>query len=228
MKKTIAPGRLNWHAVTLLVALTVTASTVAYAQVLHFDNPPAAKTTPPVATPQSATTAPAGQNPPAAKESAGTPASPASSSAAQGSASSSGAAAGTVPAQAPASPDGAAAAAGVNAPEAVAPAVPKPPENVAPPGMPAAMKLFNTGKYALAQKQFEKFINTGVADEATHMNLAYCLYYQRKYSQALKQFDWVGKNAKHSFSMQFKAQKQGGGYKVLPAWHLSRVVFKAY
>jgi hypothetical protein len=91
-------------------------------------------------------------------------------------------------------------------PAAVAPPKPKLPDNEPPKEMPAAMKLFSAGKYALAQKQFETFINSGVADEATHMNLAYCLYYQRKYTAALKQFDWVNKNAKHSISMQMKAQ----------------------
>lgn len=95
-------------------------------------------------------------------------------------------------------------------PEPVAPVKPKLPDEVPRPGMPAAMKLYNAGKYALAQKEFEKFINTGVADEATHMNLAYCLYYQRKYIQSLKQFDWVATNAKHNFSMKFKAENTAG------------------
>ncbi|MBS2008306.1 MAG: hypothetical protein JST01_14760 [Cyanobacteria bacterium SZAS TMP-1] len=95
-------------------------------------------------------------------------------------------------------------AAPVAAPVVVAP--PPLPEEKHPAEMPAAMKLFNARKYAEAQKMFEKFINTGVADEATHMNLAYCLYYQRKYTAALKQFHWVSSNAKHDPRMRMKAE----------------------
>jgi hypothetical protein len=91
-------------------------------------------------------------------------------------------------------------------PAAVVQTKPLATDNPPPKGMPEAMKLYNAGKYNLAQKEFEGFINAGVADDATHMNLAYCLYYQRRYTQSLKQFDWVDKNAKHHVTMQMTAQ----------------------
>jgi hypothetical protein len=182
----------------LAVSILVTYMSVpALSQVIHFDQP-AATATPKAATGTTAgaaasastfaaaTAAPAATAPAATAPAASAPPGPETLPAAT-------APAETVPVQ-------------DEAPAAVAPPAPKPPENVPPKGMPAAMKLFNSGKYAFAQKEFEKFVNTGVADEDTHMNLAYCLYYQRKYTQALKQFDWVNKNAKHSMSMQMKAQ----------------------
>jgi hypothetical protein len=63
--------------------------------------------------------------------------------------------------------------------------------------MDTAMKLFKERKWALAQKSFEGFINSGKADVQTHQCLAYCYYYQRIYSKAMVQFDWVAKNATH-------------------------------
>ena len=71
----------------------------------------------------------------------------------------------------------------------------KPADTPPPPGMDAAMKLFNARKWALAQKAFEGFISSGKADVQTHECLAYCYYYQRIYSKAMVQFEWVGKNA---------------------------------
>jgi hypothetical protein len=81
----------------------------------------------------------------------------------------------------------------------------KPGDRPPPAGFDAAEKLYNAGKFALAQKAFEKFINSGVADVKTHLDLAYCLYYQRIYSRAMKEFDWVAKNAK-LISMQRSAE----------------------
>jgi hypothetical protein len=86
---------------------------------------------------------------------------------------------------------------------AVTPA--KPGDRPPPPGFDAAEKLYTAHKFALAQKAFEKFINAGVADVKTHLELAYCLYYQRMYSKAVKEFDWVAKNAK-LLSMQRSAE----------------------
>lgn len=98
--------------------------------------------------------------------------------------------------------------------EAKAAAKPEPPKKPtplpAPKGMPQAMKLFNAHQYAQAQKQFESFINTGVADEATHYQLALCLYYQRKYTACLKQFDWVGKYGKATPALQTRSQSISG------------------
>jgi hypothetical protein len=62
--------------------------------------------------------------------------------------------------------------------------------------MDAALKLYSARKWALAQKSFEGFIKNGTADVKTHQCLAYCYYYQRIYSKALVQFDWIAKNAK--------------------------------
>jgi hypothetical protein len=73
----------------------------------------------------------------------------------------------------------------------------KPAETPPPPGMEAALKLFKAKKWALAQKSFEGFINIGKADVQTHQCLAYCYYYQRIYSKAMLQFEWVAKNAQH-------------------------------
>lgn len=98
--------------------------------------------------------------------------------------------------------------------KAAAAAKPEPPKKPtplpAPKGMPQAMKLFNAHQYAQAQKQFESFINTGVADEATHYQLALCLYYQRKYTACLKQFDWVGKYGKATPALQTRSQSISG------------------
>jgi len=81
----------------------------------------------------------------------------------------------------------------------------KPGEMPAPPGMDAAMKLFNAKNWPGAQKEFEKFIKEGVADVNTHQNLAYCYYYQHQYTKALTQFDWVAKYAIHNLSLQRSA-----------------------
>jgi len=100
--------------------------------------------------------------------------------------------------------------------KAALPAVPaKLPEEKHPAEMPAAMKLFYAGNYAAAQKMFEKFINTGIADEETHYNLGLCLYYQRRYTASLKEFGWMSKNAKHNFSLKFKAEKTSGAIRTL-------------
>lgn len=94
---------------------------------------------------------------------------------------------------------------------AAKPEPPKKPTPLPPPkGMPQAMKLFHSHLYAQAQKQFENFINSGIADEATHYNLALCLYYQRKYTACLKQFDWVGKYGKAVPTMQMRSQSIAG------------------
>jgi tetratricopeptide (TPR) repeat protein len=78
---------------------------------------------------------------------------------------------------------------------AAATAKPEPPKDKPKPaGFDAAAKLYNQKKWGAAQKEFEKFINNGTADIPTHLSLAYCLYYQRQYTKALKQFDWVSKN----------------------------------
>jgi hypothetical protein len=63
----------------------------------------------------------------------------------------------------------------------------------APAGQAAALKLYGQHKYPLAQQAFQKLINEGAANTETHMYLAYSFYYQRIYTKALKEFDWVGK-----------------------------------
>jgi hypothetical protein len=72
----------------------------------------------------------------------------------------------------------------------------KPGDRPPPPDFAAAEKLYNARKFALAQKEFQKYIALGIDDVKTHFELAYCYYYQRVYSKAQKEFEWVAKNAK--------------------------------
>jgi hypothetical protein len=169
-------------------------SVVAIIPALSLDktaDPPPTPTPVQTPTPAVQTTTPAGQ----ASTSAGQPVTPAGQASTPAAAT----------AEPTATPQAGAAVNPNEAPMAVAPAKPKSTDPEPPKGMAEAMKLFNARQYALAQKQFEKFINTGVADDATHMNLAYCLYYQKKYTQCLPQFDWVNKYAVHHTGMQMTA-----------------------
>jgi len=72
----------------------------------------------------------------------------------------------------------------------------KPGDRPPPPDFAAAEKLYNARKFALAQKEFQKYIALGLDDVKTHFELAYCYYYQKIYSKAQKEFEWVAKNAK--------------------------------
>ena len=81
-----------------------------------------------------------------------------------------------------------------------------PAEKPPPKGQDAAIKLYSAKKFALAAKEFQKFINTGTANVDTHAYLAYCLYSMRQYHQALKQFDWVAKYATKEVSLQRSAE----------------------
>jgi hypothetical protein len=89
--------------------------------------------------------------------------------------------------------------------KALAPKI-DPVDKPAPPGQAAALKLYAAHKYPLAQKELQKFLNQGTANTETHLYLAYCYYYQRIYSKALPQFDWVGKNGV-PFKTRFKAEQ---------------------
>ncbi len=60
--------------------------------------------------------------------------------------------------------------------------------------------MYNAKKYALAAKEFEKFESAGTADISTHKYLAYSYYYQRLYTKALKEFDWLANNDSKSLT----------------------------
>ncbi len=71
-----------------------------------------------------------------------------------------------------------------------------------PEGYSAAAELFKQHKFPQAQKEFEKIIASGTADVNTHLCLAHCFLQQKIYSKAIKEFDWLGKYAKNSMSLQ--------------------------
>lgn len=71
-----------------------------------------------------------------------------------------------------------------------------------PEGYAAAAELFKAHKFPQAQKEFEKIIASGTADVNTHLCLAHCFLQQKIYSKAIKEFDWLGKYAKNSMSLQ--------------------------
>lgn len=71
-----------------------------------------------------------------------------------------------------------------------------------PEGYAAAAELFKQRKFALAQKEFEKIIQSGAADVNTHLCLAHCFLQQKLYTKATKEFDWLSKYAKNSMSLQ--------------------------
>ncbi|MCC7529793.1 MAG: hypothetical protein IT342_14815 [Candidatus Melainabacteria bacterium] len=71
-----------------------------------------------------------------------------------------------------------------------------------PEGYAAAAELFKQHKFPQAQKEFEKIIASGTADVNTHLCLAHCFLQQKIYSKAIKEFDWLGKYAKNSMSLQ--------------------------
>lgn len=94
-------------------------------------------------------------------------------------------------------------------PKSIAPKVEplvKPVEKL-PAGYDAAVKAFNEKKYPYATMQFEKFIKAGANDERIHDYLAQCYYRQRVYSKAIREYDWLAKNAKHSVSLQNSSAK---------------------
>lgn len=74
-----------------------------------------------------------------------------------------------------------------------------------PPGLAFAVKLLGQKKYGEAQKALEKLVSDGVADVETHASLAYCLYQQRRYSKAQKEYEWVAKYATKKLSLQRQA-----------------------
>lgn len=82
----------------------------------------------------------------------------------------------------------------------------KPADRPAPPGLDAAVKLYGQGKWALAQKELQKFVKAGTADVSTHGYLAYCLYQQRQYGAAQKEFEWVSKYSTKNITLQRSAQ----------------------
>ena len=71
-----------------------------------------------------------------------------------------------------------------------------------PDGYAAAAELFKLHKFPQAQKEFEKIVAGGTADVNTHLCLAHCFLQQKIYSKAIKEFDWLGKYAKNSMSLQ--------------------------
>lgn len=81
----------------------------------------------------------------------------------------------------------------------------KPVEAPLPTGFDQAVKTFKEGKYAIATKQFEGFIKSGAKNEEIHDYLAQCYYKSKMYSKAIKEFDWVANNGKHSISLRNQA-----------------------
>lgn len=75
-----------------------------------------------------------------------------------------------------------------------------------PDGYAAAAELFKAGKFPQAQKEFEKIIASGTADVNTHLCLAHCFLHEKVYSKAIKEFEWLGKYAKNSMSLQKSCQ----------------------
>ncbi len=71
-----------------------------------------------------------------------------------------------------------------------------------PEGYAAAAELFKAHKFPQAQKEFEKIVASGTADVNTHLCLAHCFLQQKIYSKAIKEFDWLGKYAKNSMTLQ--------------------------
>ncbi|MBC8000253.1 MAG: hypothetical protein IAF58_20020 [Leptolyngbya sp.] len=70
----------------------------------------------------------------------------------------------------------------------------------------AAGELFKQRKFALAQKAFEKIIQSGKADINTHLCLAHCFLQQKLYTKAFREFDWLSKYAKNSISLKRSCQ----------------------
>lgn len=70
----------------------------------------------------------------------------------------------------------------------------------------AAGELFKQRKFALAQKAFEKIIQSGKADVNTHLCLAHCFLQQKLYTKAFREFDWLSKYAKNSISLKRSCQ----------------------
>ena len=68
-------------------------------------------------------------------------------------------------------------------------------EKPAPDGSAEALKLYTAGKYAAAAASYQKFIGKGTDNWETHMFLGACYQQLKKYDDALKQYDWVSKNA---------------------------------
>lgn len=75
-----------------------------------------------------------------------------------------------------------------------------------PPGYEAAGELFKQRKFAQAQKEFEKIIQSGEADVNTHLCLAHCFLQQKLYTKAYREFDWLSKYAKNSISLKKSCQ----------------------
>ncbi|MBX9720480.1 MAG: hypothetical protein K2X81_03705 [Candidatus Obscuribacterales bacterium] len=68
-------------------------------------------------------------------------------------------------------------------------------EKKEPAGSSNALKLYSSGKYAEAATMYQKFISQGIDNVDTHMYLGACYQQLKKYDDALKQYDWVAKNA---------------------------------
>lgn len=76
-----------------------------------------------------------------------------------------------------------------------------------PEGYAAAAELFKQRKFPQAQKEFEKIVQSGTADVNTHLCLAHCFLQQKIYSKAIKEFDWLGKHAKNSMTLQKNSEQ---------------------
>jgi len=85
---------------------------------------------------------------------------------------------------------------------AAAAAALEPHKRPVPEGYATAAELFKQRKFSLAQKEFEKIIQSGTADVNTHLCLAHCFLQQKIYSKAVKEFDWLAKYAKNSMTLQ--------------------------
>jgi hypothetical protein len=82
------------------------------------------------------------------------------------------------------------------------PAQMEPHKRPVPAAYAAAAELYKQKKFPQAAKAFEAIIQSGVANVDTHLSLAYCYLFQRLYSKAVKEFEWVAKYGKNSMTLQ--------------------------
>jgi len=80
--------------------------------------------------------------------------------------------------------------------EASIPAQSKPDAPTLPKNFDSAKKKFAEKKYADATKQLQQFIKDGYTDTSIHDLLAQSYYNQHIYSKAIKEYEWLSKNAR--------------------------------
>jgi len=83
-----------------------------------------------------------------------------------------------------------------------------PAEKPKPAGFDEAVKLYKSGKTKEAIAKFEKFVNTGTADDESREYLAASYQAQKQYAKALVQYDWLKEHAR-SLTMRRTADHAG-------------------